>query len=227
MRKATFMAFILFLIYFRVPAQTRIYISAGSNQLTEYFTEPNFNLGFNKNTITVGGYYDNRSFGKYNTFDIQVQKRLFGSLYLVSGGSYFESGYSWSGDYFSSDLKSSYAGIPLLLRFNLYNANVYYLDGGIMGSYLLKADLVETYDQNRASGDIAPFLSRFSSSYIFQFNIVINRVVLSMYSIIKLPGAASDFSDKWDLPRNQSVFLIYWREYYFKASGVRISYRLR
>lgn len=227
MRRVIYMALILLAVEHDSMAQTRIYFSVGSNQVTEYFTEPNFNLGFNNNAITVGGYYDSRSFGKYNTFDIQVQKRLFGSLYLVSGGSFFQSGYSWGGDYFSSELKNTYIGIPFLLRFNFYNANVYYFDGGFIGNYLLKANLVETYGQNRATGDISQYLSRFSSSYLMQFNVVINRVVFSIYSIIKVSGTASDFSDNWELPRNQSVFLIYWREYYFKASGVKISYRLR
>lgn len=221
------MTLILLTIEYGSVAQTRIYFSAGSNQVTEYFTEPNFNLGFNNNSITVGGYYDNRTFGKYNTFDLQIEKRLFGSLYLVSGCSFFQSGYSWSGDYFSSQLKNTYVGVPVLLRFNFYNANLYYFDGGFMGSYLLSANLVETYNQNRASGDISSYLSRFSSSYMVQFSVVINRFVLTMYSIIKVQGSSSDFSDQWELPRNQSVFLIYWREFYFEAQGIKISYRLR
>lgn len=227
MRRVTYMALILLAIDISLIAQTRIYLSAGSNQVTEYFTEPIFNLGFNNNAITVGGYYDSRSFGKYNTFDLQLEKRLFGSLYLASGCSFFQSGYSWSGDYFSSELKNAYLGIPFLIRFNFYNANLYYFDGGFMGSYLLNAYLAETYNQNLASGDISSYLSRFSSSYLAQFSVVINRVVLTMYSIIKVPGSASDFSDQWGLPRNQSVFLIYWREFYFKAGGIKISYRLR
>lgn len=221
------MSLILLTIEYGSVAQTRIYFSVGSNQVTEYFTEPNFNLGFNNNSITIGGYYDNRTFGKYNTFDLQLEKRLFGSLYLVSGCSFFQSGYSWSGDYFSSQLKNTYVGVPVLLRFNFYNANVYYFDGGFMGSYLLSANLVETYNQNRASGDISSYLSRFSSSYLVQFSVVINRFVLTMYSIIKVQGSSSDFSDHWGLPRNQSVFLIYWREFYFEAQGIKISYRLR
>jgi hypothetical protein len=227
MKQALGLAFISFLLFSKTAAQTRFYISVGTNSNVEYVTEPNFNLGFSNNAITTGGHFDDQSFGKYNMFDVHLEKRLFGSLYLVTGGSYFQTGYSWSGDFFSSELKSSYAGIPLLLRFNLYNANVYYLDMGFLGTYLLKAKLTETYDQDRASGNIARHLTRFSPSYLFQFNVVINRVVLTAYSIIKVPGTADDFSSDWELSRNQSVFLIYWREYYFKAGGLKLSYRLR
>ena len=227
MKRAIGLAFVSILLITHASAQTRYYVSLGTNSSVDYFTEPNFNLGFNNNSITVGGQYDDRSFGKYNMFDVHLEKRLFGSLYFVTGASYFQAGYSWSGSNFSSELKSSYAAIPILLRINLYNAHLYYIDLGMMETYLVNAKLTETYDQSRASGNIAPYLTRFSPSYLFQFNIVINRFVVTAYGIIKVPGTAKDFSDKWGLSRDESVFLIYWREYYLKAGGLKLSYRIR
>jgi hypothetical protein len=227
MKRATCLAFISTLLISHAAAQTRYYMSVGTISAVEYVTEPNFNLGFSNNAITVGGHFETQSFGKYKTIDLHLEKRLFGSFYFVTGGSYFQTGYSWGGDYFSSEMKSSHAGVPLLLRLNLYNANLYYFDVGIVGTYLLDAKLTETYNQDRASGNIAPHLTRFSPSYMFQFNIVINRFIVTMYSIIKVPGTAEDFSNDWALPRNESVFLIYWREYYYKAGGLKLSYRLR
>lgn len=231
MKQAIILAFISLLLVSRTPAQTRFYISVGTNSNVEYITEPNFNLGFTNKTITTGGHFDEQSFGKYKMFDVHLEKRLFGSLYIVTGGSYFQAGYTWSGyvdgNYFSSKMRSAYAGVPLLLRFNLYNANVYYIDMGFLGTYLLKANLSEIYHQDRASGDITSSLTRFSPSYLFQFNIVVNRFVVTAYSVIKVPGTSDDFSDDWELSRSQSVFLIYWREYYLKAGGLKLSYRLR
>ena len=92
-------------------SQTRIYFSLGSNQVTNFYTKPVFKLGLQNNSIVTSGEITNSKFGIYNRVELNVEKRAFGSIYFVSGLSWFNTGYEYGGDFFNSHLKNSYLSL--------------------------------------------------------------------------------------------------------------------
>lgn len=208
--------------------QTRLYIGLGSNSITYLDTKPAY-LGIQNNSISTSGQFTSTGFGTYNRVDLNLEKRVFGSIYMVMGLSYFNAGYTHGNDnlYYYSRLKNTYISAPVLFRFNLYNSHVMYFDFGVAGNYLLKANLRERWYQDTAEGDITNHISRFSAGYVFQFTVVVNRFLITAYKYGKAPSTADDFSSEWDLPRNGSSFMLYVNRFSIRSTGLRISYRIR
>ncbi|HXA02457.1 MAG TPA: hypothetical protein VNW99_10745, partial [Cytophagaceae bacterium] len=154
---------------FEIKAQTRVYISAGSNSYTQFTGGPNLNLGIANNSISLGSYTEDRSFGRYLRLDLTTERRLYGPYYWLSGIKINQTGYQYAKSVYTSNLKNTYVSIPLLIRINLYNANTMYFDFGFMQNYLVKADLKEGFLDISDHQNIARHLSRFSTSFYFEF----------------------------------------------------------
>ncbi|MFL5729615.1 MAG: hypothetical protein ACJ75J_09040 [Cytophagaceae bacterium] len=208
-------------------AQTRIFCSAGYNSITDFYGGANLNLGLNNNSISVGSYSTEYSFCKYNRFDLTLERRLYGPFYWLSGIKFNQSGYKYAQGVYTSNLKNSYVSLPLLLRVNLMNGNLMYFDFGFLQNYLLKSDLKESVLDLSDHQDITRHLSRFSTSFYYEFSVAIKRFSFGMFAQTKAFGTSSDFSADWGLPRNNSLFLLYYRNYSFNSKGIKISYRLR
>ena len=66
--------------------------------------------------------------------DLELDKKVFGSLYIVTGLSTFGIGYTASKDIFtpsSSDYSARYVCVPLMARWNVGNRNFLYIDLGL------------------------------------------------------------------------------------------------
>lgn len=235
MRTTTLLCLLVSLVNVKLSAQTRLYFSLASNTTTEFTAGPNLGLGLNNNSFSVGSFEEEKTFGKYLRADLNFEKRLYGTLYWVSGLSFHQTGYKYrfqgNTTFFTSDLKSSFLSVPLLLRFNYQNKHMAYLDIGLAVNYLVNADLRESVNQTAAYAaahdNIASHLSRFSTSFYWQVSLVINRFVVAVYAAEKASGSSKDFSREWGLERDQSYYLLYFRDYHFKSQGVKISYRIK
>jgi hypothetical protein len=212
---------------FEIKAQTRVFISAGLNWDTKFTGGPNLNFGLANNSISTGSYTEDRSLGRYLSLDLTTERRLYGPYYWLSGIKINQTGYQYAQSVYTSTLKNTYVSIPLLIRINLGNANTMYFDLGIMENYLVKADLKESFFDISDRQNIARHLSRFSTSFYFEFTLAYRRFGISMFSQSKTFGSSSDFSGDWGLDRNRSLFLLYYRNFYFNNTGIKLIYRLR
>jgi hypothetical protein len=217
----------LCLVFSEMRAQTRLYVSAGSNWDTYFSGGPNLHLGLTNNSVFIGGDSQDKKFGRYLRLDLTLEKRLYGPYYLLSGIKINQTGYQYAQSVYTSTLKNTYFSIPLLVRINLYNFNSFYLDFGFMQNYLVKADLKESFLDIKDHQNIAPHLSRFSTSLYFEVTYTIKRFGLGLFSQTRSFGSSSDFSGNWGLDYDRSVFLLYYRSFYFKSTGVKLTYRIR
>jgi hypothetical protein len=212
---------------FETKAQTRIFFSAGSNSSTQFSGGPNLNLGLANNSVFVGSDSDDRSFGKYLCLDLTTERRLYGPYYWLSGIKMNQTGYQYAQSVYTSVLKNTYISLPLLVRINVSNANIMYFDFGLMQNYLVKADLKESFLDISDRQNIASHLSRFSTSFYFEFMFAYRRFGISMFSQSKTFGTSGDFSSHWGLNHDRSLFLLYYRNFYFSNTGIKLTYRLR
>jgi hypothetical protein len=219
----------LWLLCFQINAQTRIFISGGTNSNTEFTGGPSLNLGLANNSISTGSYTEDGSFGRYLCLDLTVEKRLYGPYYWLSGIKINQTGYQHQSEngVYTSVFKSTYVSLPLLARINLYNANTMYLDFGFIQNYLVAAQLKESFFDISDHQNITEHLSRFSTSFYFELAVAYRRFALSAFSQSKTFGSSNNFSDDWGLDYNRSFFLLYYQNFYFKNSGVKLTYRLR
>jgi hypothetical protein len=220
---------IIYLLCFDIKAQTRLFISAGTNNDTQFSSGPNLNLGLANNSISLGSYGEDKKFGRYFCVDLTMEKRLYGPYYWLTGIKINQTGYQYRSkdSVYTSKLRNTYISLPLLVRVNLYNANTMYLDFGLMENYLVKADLKESFLDIEDRQNIARHLSRFSTSFYFELTIAYKRFGLSVYSQSKSFGSSTNFSDSWGLDYNRSLFLLYYQNFYFKNTGIKLTYRLR
>ena len=208
-------------------AQTRMYLSVGTNVNTEFIAEPNLNLGLTNNSFSTGSYTTDYSWGKFPRVDLTIEKRFFGPYYWLTGIKLNQSGYDYAESVYISNLRNTYLSVPLLLRVNLYNANSIYIDLGIMENYLLYANLKESFLQQTEQQNIAPHLSRFSTSFYFELGFAFRRWGFAYFSQLKSFGSSSDFSNEWGLNQNRSLFLLYYQNFHFQSNGLKITCRIR
>jgi hypothetical protein len=218
---------VICLFCIEINAQTRIYLSAGTNSNTQFSAGPNLNLGIPNNSVFVGSDSQDKSFGKYCRLDFTIERRLYGPYYWLTGLKINQTGYRYSESVYTSTLKNTYLSIPLLIRINLYNANSLYFDFGFMQNYLVKADLKESFLQVSDHQNIARHLSRFSTSFYFEVTFAIRRFGLGLFSQSRSFGTSSDFSGDWGLDYDRSVFLLFYRNFNFNSTGIKLTYRLR
>ena len=218
---------ILCFLCFAARAQTRLFFSVGTNWDTQFSGGPNLNLGLNNNSIFVGSDSHDQNLLRYLRLDFTVERRLYGPYYWLTGIKFNQTGYRYAESVYTSNLKNSYVSLPLLVRVNLYNANRLYLDFGFMQNFLVRADLKESFLDISDHQNIAPHLSRFSTCFYFEMMFALKRWGISLFSQSNAFGTSSDFSGNWGLERDRSVFLLYYSSFYFKSTGIKLTYRLR
>src|SRR5579859_171685 len=124
---------IILLSMVTAEAQTRYFVSLGGT------------TSFGGNTSTF--------FAKVPiswSLDLEIDKKVFGSLYVVTGLSSFGIGYTASKSLFtpsSSEYSARYVCVPLMARLNVGNRNFFCLDFGLNTMYLVQANLHESQDK--------------------------------------------------------------------------------
>ncbi|MBX9851839.1 MAG: hypothetical protein K2X86_08780 [Cytophagaceae bacterium] len=216
----------LCLCFFEIKAQTRVFVGVAYTGAT-FGAKPNLNLGWQGNSIFLGTENLDNTFGRYLHFDLMVERRLFGPYYWLSGVKFHQTGYRYDNGYYISRLKNSYLSVPLLLRINIYNGNVLYIDVGFLQNFLIYSDLSESYPGVSDRQNIAAYTSRLSTGFYFELTYAYRRFGLSAYFQSKSFATAKDFSIRWKLDTEDSLFLIFYRNYYFSSAGVKLNFRLR
>jgi hypothetical protein len=224
--KQTVLSATLVLVCFSMYSQTRVFASFGSNVNTEFNAGPNLNLALNNNSFSLGSYTNDYGLGKYLQCEVQIEKRFFGIYYWVTGLKMNQTGYHYAESPYTSDLKNTYLSVPLLMRINYQNANSLYIDLGFQENYLASAKLKESFFQLSDNQNIARHFSRFSTSFYFEITIAIKRFGFSVFSQSKTFGSSKDFAAEWGLPRNRSLFLLYYQNFVFHSNGLKLTYRL-
>ncbi len=189
-------------------------------------------------TTSIGGSAD--TFTATTTtlpsFDLELEKKIVGSMSLLTGASLFGVGYSYDGTGFaanSSSFKANYAAIPLMARWNMFNKNKFYFDFGILTSYLVNARLKETYPKfsvpQTAEGDIAAYSNRLLVSAKFQETFAINRFSISLFFIVTFKGQSTvkNLEDHWPLNRQQSTYLLSNGYSDFTVFGLKLGVRIK
>jgi len=241
---------LLFLIFSTAHGQTRLFISGGTNTTTEFVAEPNLSPNLGSSFISTGADNVNNSVGKYLRLGFTIEKRLYGPYYWLTGLKINQAGYNYTSSNsfstpntnidtiskFTSSLKTTYISIPLMIRVNLYNANTLYLDFGLMENILVDANLKESvkyysnqnlYQQYADQKNITNYLSRFSTCFYFEMGFAIRRFGVSAFFQSNAFGSSSDFSGHWNVPRDQSYFLVYFQNFYYHTQGINLTYRIR
>lgn len=198
--KPAFLVACVFLFFiFKTEAQTRYFVALGGST----------SLGGNTSTF----------FAKVPfswSADLELDKKVFGSLYVVTGLSSYGIGYAASKDVFTpsrSEYSARYICVPLMARWNVSNRNFIYLDLGLNTMYLAQAHLHESQDKFGTTrdydGNIAPYMNRFYQSIKFQETFAFNRFSISLFIIAQFKGqqAIHDLADHWGLNAQQSTFL--------------------
>ncbi|MBI1767488.1 MAG: hypothetical protein HY015_00450 [Bacteroidetes bacterium] len=222
MRNSKNILIILFiLVITQCRGQYRVFISAGFTQ----------SYGGNVNTFL-------KASPAAWTADVEVDRKVFGSLHLVSGLSSYGVGYSSTKNIFgpaNSNYEGRFLAVPIMARWNLGNRNFYYIDFGIVASYLVQAKLTESLDKFKNgnlivySGDIAPHLNRFFQVAKFQQTFVFNRFLISIFFIFEFKGqnTLKDLSGHWGLNAQQSTFINSNGYSDFYAYGFKMGCRIR
>jgi hypothetical protein len=209
--------FLFFVV--NTEAQTRYFISLGGS------------TSFGGNTSTF--------FAKVPvswSADLEVDKKVFGSLYVVSGLSSYGIGYTASKDIFtpsSSEYSARYICIPLMARWNVGNRNFLYIDFGLNTMYLAHAHLHESQNKFGSTrdydGNIAPYMNRFYQSIKFQETFAFNRFSISLFIVAQFKGqqAINNLADHWGLNAQQSTFLNSNGYSDFFIGGFKLGCRIR
>ena len=170
----------------------------------------------------------------YPYFDLEYEKKLVGSLHLVTGLSFLSTGYSSDDKFFGSaiEFQASYLALPLLARWNYKNRNYLLLDLGLHPYYLLNANLTETIDQfdgeKVVEGNITQYSARILFGVKLQGTIAINRVILSAFAMVPFQGqtVTRNLDQHWGLNKEQSTYLLN-NDYLPLIFGVKTGYRIK
>jgi hypothetical protein len=199
-------------------AQTRIYVAAGVT--TSYGGDWQTTLAKTKTPIY---------------FDIELEKKILGSVSIVGGVSTFGVGYNSEDTGFGSQssYQATFASLPLLFRWNIRNKNILLLDFGLSPYYLVNAHLQESIYKfgikRDAEGDITAYSKRFFTSFKFQQTITINRFTISLFVIVPFKGQSpiKDLADHWAFNQQQSTYLISGGYKDFVVMGLKTGIRIK
>lgn len=193
-------------VSFRTCGQAKIYLAGGMSNA--------FGSGVNIFLGTEGSFFK----FNYPAFDAEYQTRVIGSFNFVSGLSVFSSGYKTTDDSFSSasEFRATYAGIPLMARWNAGNKNYLYFDLGMMPLYLARAHLRESFDKFSnndpvvVEGNITEYSNRFYYAFKFQMLVLVNRFYVGLYLITPSKGQSTlkGLDGHWGLNSQQSTYLL-------------------
>ncbi|MEJ0056639.1 MAG: hypothetical protein WDN75_13890 [Bacteroidota bacterium] len=213
-----FLFIILLLPAFASHAQSRIYISGGV-------------------TTALGGSIDTYSGSSaLPSFDVEYERRIVGSMGLLTGISFYGVGYDYDGTGFASNtsnFRADYLAIPLMARWNMFNKQSLYFDFGMVASYMAKANLKETFYKfnvpQTAEGDISGYSNRILLGAKFQETIAFNRFTVSIFMIISFKGqnTIKDLPEHWPLNQQQSTYLLSNGYSDFLLGGVKLGVRIK
>ena len=170
--------------------------------------------------------------------EIELDKKVLGSLYVVTGLSSYGAGYSATSSFFgpaNSDYRARFLAIPIMARWNAGNRNFFYLDFGFSTFYLVSAHLKESIDKfqngnmTEFEGNVAPYLTRISEYFKFQETVVFNRFSISVFFVYKFKGQSviKNLGEHWGLSEQQSTFLSSGGYSDFNIGGIKIGIRIR
>lgn len=196
----------MLVVSFTSYGQTKMYVAGGMSNV--------FGSGVNIFLGSEGNFFK----FNYPAFDVEYQTRVIGSFNFVSGLSIFQSGYETTDDSFSSasEFKATYAGIPLMARWNAGNKNYLYFDFGIIPFYLARGHLKESFDKFSnnnpivVEGNITEYSNRFYYASKFQMLVLINRFYVGFYLITPSKGQSTlkGLDGHWGLNSQQSTYLL-------------------
>lgn len=167
--------------------------------------------------------------------EIEYEKRLAGSISLVTGATFFGAGYVTEESSFGSASKfnASYIGVPMLMRFNFGNKNLACMDFGLQPYYLVNAQLEESItkfgEQRTYSGNITEYSNRLYVGLRFQGLYMINRIMLGFVITTPFSGQTtiSTLSSHWPLNQQQSTYLGSNGYSDFFMYTFKVSYRIK
>ncbi|MFC2124876.1 hypothetical protein ACFLU5_08700 [Bacteroidota bacterium] len=200
-------------------SQSRLYVTAGL-------------------TGSSGGpYYLFKDYKKrfgYEYVGIEWEERIVGSLYLLTGLSYYGMGYTSEDRFFGSaiEFRGSYVSLPLLARWNIKNWNTLYLDLGLSPSYLVHAHLEESimkWDYPKSVvGDVTPHLNRLYIYSQLQGTIAIKRFLITGFIMLPFEGqiTVKDLEENWGLNKQESTYLLN-SDYLGRVYGFKIGFRVK
>lgn len=199
-------------------AQSRIYLSVGTAS----------SIGGNFSTYLA-------THSALPTAELEFEKKIIGSVCLLTGLSTF--GVDYSNDDTSFGSKSTfnarYLAVPLLARWNVQNKNYYYFDFGLQPYYLLDAHLEESITRfgnvRTAQGDITAYSNRFFMSARFQQTMAFNRFTISIFQYFSFHGQSSvkNLADHWSFNQQQSTYLLSNGYSDFFVLGLKVGVRIK
>ncbi len=203
-----------------VNAQSKLYVSGA---IADVF-------GFGSN-LFLGSYKEGFL---YRAYDLEYQRPLIGSFHLLTGVSYFTSGYETTDASFSSssDLDLSFVGVPIMSRWNVGNKNMFYLDVGFFPYYLVKAHLTEGINKFGSpvtvEGDITQYSNRLYAGLKFQMLILVNRFHFGVYFMAPTKGQSTlkGLEDHWGLNAQQSTYLLSNGFSDYMITGLKLGIRI-
>jgi hypothetical protein len=170
----------------------------------------------------------------YPYFDLEIEKKLVGSFYLVTGLSYLSTGYSSDDKFFGSaiEFRASYIALPLLARWNYRNRNSLLLDMGLHPYFLLNANLTERINQFNSEkvveGNITEYSTRIFLGVKFQGTIAFGRLLLSAFWMVPFQGqtVTRNLDQHWGLNKEQSTYLLN-NDYLPLLFGAKAGFRIK
>jgi hypothetical protein len=146
-------------------------------------------MGKGGQIYVTDGTYQSKKFGRYFSGDLILEKRIISGLYGLTGLSFFQTGHSnylddGSQGSRTTDMTTSYLGIPLMVRVNYLN--FLFIDIGMIGRIPVYANLEEYGRKGTASElhdrqNIAKYLNQFSLGFSTQASLVYNRFMFTWY----------------------------------------------
>jgi hypothetical protein len=210
---------------FAAAAQSKLYISGSITNVS--------GGGLN---VTLGK-LDEGTFFKFDhaAVDLEYSRRLMGPFSFVTGLSYYNAGYDVASRSFgsASKLKMSYMSVPLMIRWNLGNKNLLFIDIGLQPSYLLNAYLKESIVQfsttRESEGNITQYSNRFYYAWKFQMLVPIHRFIVGFYysGLIGHQSSMRNLEGHWGLNAQQSTYLLSDGYSDFSIVGLKAGMRIR
>lgn len=212
-----------------LSAQTRLSVSIGSNFFTQHFQQGFYTPKFGSTIYTTDGSYKTKSMGTFLTVDAYARTRINNGLYWVTGLNIFQTGYSNFVDVRYSELKTTYLGIPLMVRVNYLN--MWYIDIGMLARTPLSATLTEMYQptggpQQNQRSDIKRYLNGLSLGFHAESSIVIKRLLITWYWTFGKERVDPDFENAWPLAGRSLFIRDFSPKYSYQFMGVKLGIRL-
>lgn len=211
---------LLAIVIHSARAQTKLFISAGTNFNTNISPKSLYFLGQGYANFDPS---QSKKWFRYTEADILLENRIGGIAYLVTGFMLHQGGYETKGQ-FNSKYDITSLAIPLGIRMsflNLYNADLLFLS-----NFALNAKLAESSGTLSDAADITSYASTFTPGLALQAGVSVRRISVNWYVIMVNKHITKDFSDVWKLPPNQSVFLYTYSNYSYFNMGLKVSFRL-